>query len=266
MIDTIIVSGGNIHSDFALDFLKKRIKEGGRESLALVAADSGMEWFMRNREFIPDLAVGDFDSLSEEGRGFLEIHEKGSGNGEIPYGGMMGWKVQKSFRDEAKEITVIRLRPEKDDSDTQSAMNYAIQNGAKRITILGATGNRVDHLMANFGLLVLAKKQETEVILADQYNYMKLVSDGEIIKKSEQFGKYVSLIPYTAQVEHLYLAGFKYPLADYCLKGFCSIGVSNEITEEQAEITWDYVHFIKKNPVHSAYHQISKYSTALDAE
>lgn len=58
---------------FCLDFLKKRIKEGGRESLALVAADSGMEWFMRNREFIPDLAVGDFDSLSEEGK---KIHGK----------------------------------------------------------------------------------------------------------------------------------------------------------------------------------------------
>ena len=42
MIDTIIISGGNIQNGFALDFLKKRIKEGGRESLALVAADSGM--------------------------------------------------------------------------------------------------------------------------------------------------------------------------------------------------------------------------------
>ena len=27
MIDTIIVSGGNIHSDFALDFLQKNKKE-----------------------------------------------------------------------------------------------------------------------------------------------------------------------------------------------------------------------------------------------
>ena len=40
MIDTVIISGGNIQNGFALDFLKKRIKEGGRESLALVAADS----------------------------------------------------------------------------------------------------------------------------------------------------------------------------------------------------------------------------------
>ena len=38
---------------------------------------------------------------------------------------------------------------------------------------------------------------------------------------------------------HQHPTGFKYPLADYCLKGFCSIGVSNEITEEQAEITFE---------------------------
>ena len=36
--------------------------------------------------------------------------------------------------------------------DTQSAMNYAIRTGAKKIVIFGVTGNRVDHLMANFGL------------------------------------------------------------------------------------------------------------------
>ena len=64
MIDTVIISGGNIQDGFALGFLKKRIEEGQRESLALVAADKGMEWFMRNREVTPDLAVGDFDSLS----------------------------------------------------------------------------------------------------------------------------------------------------------------------------------------------------------
>ena len=33
MIDTIIVSGGNIMEDFALDFLKKEIDRAGRLSL-----------------------------------------------------------------------------------------------------------------------------------------------------------------------------------------------------------------------------------------
>ena len=88
MIDTVIISGGNIQDGFALGFLKKRIEEGQRESLALVAADKGMEWFMRNREFTPDLAVGDFDSLSEEGEAYMES---------------------------LKDLEIVRLKPEKDD-------------------------------------------------------------------------------------------------------------------------------------------------------
>ena len=62
-------------------------------------------------------------------------------------------------------------------------MNYAIRTGAKKIVIFGVTGNRVDHLMANFGLLVLAQNQGAEVTLVDQYNYMKLISDGTVLKK-----------------------------------------------------------------------------------
>lgn len=88
MIDTIIISGGNIQNGFALDFLKKRIEESRGEKITLVAADKGMEWFMKNREFIPDLAVGDFDSLSEEGKKYMES---------------------------LKGPEIIRLKPEKDD-------------------------------------------------------------------------------------------------------------------------------------------------------
>ena len=236
MADTIIVSGGDIQSDFALDFLEKKITED--EKICLIAADRGLEFFLEDRIW-PDVVIGDFDSLSEEGKVFLEIHEKGNENDEIPYGGMMEWKAQKGFGDKIKEIKVIRLKPEKDDSDTQSAMNYAIRNGAKRITILGATGNRVDHLMANFGLLVLAKNQGVEVILADQYNYMKLVSDGEIIKKSEQFGKYISFFPLGGDVTGLTLEGFKYSLDHYRLTTADSgLTVSNEIVSEKAKVTY----------------------------
>ena len=236
MIDTIIVSGGDIQSDFALDFLEKKITED--EKICLIAADRGLEFFLEDRIW-PDVVIGDFDSLSEEGKVFLEIHEKGNENDEIPYGGMIEWKAQKGFGNEIKEIKVIRLRPEKDDSDTQSAMNYAIQNGAKRITILGATGNRVDHLMANFGLLVLAKNQGVEVIMSDQYKYMKLVSDGEIIKKSEQFGKYISFFPLGGDVTGLTLKGFKYSLDHYRLTTADSgLTVSNEIVSEKAKVTY----------------------------
>ena len=44
MKDVIIVSGGNIQRDFALDFLKKN----KTEKVDLIAADRGVEFF-RNR-------------------------------------------------------------------------------------------------------------------------------------------------------------------------------------------------------------------------
>ena len=96
MIDTIIVSGGNIHSDFALDFLKKN-------EACLIAADKGLEFFLEH-QLLPDAVIGDFDSLSEDGKKFLEIQEEKSMDSEIPYGGMNEWKVQKGFGNEIKEI------------------------------------------------------------------------------------------------------------------------------------------------------------------
>ena len=231
MIDTIIVSGGDIQSDFALYFLKKNIEKAGRENIRLIAADRGLEFFL-DYLILPDVVIGDFDSLSEDGKNFLEMQ-----NEDIPYGGMLEWKLQKG---EGKVVEVVRLRPEKDDSDTQSAMNYAIQNGAKEIVILGVTGNRVDHLMANFVLLILAQKQDTEVALADRYNYMKLIPSGTILKKAEQFGKYVSFFPLGGDVTGLTLEGFKYPLDKYHLTTADSgLTVSNEISEEYAKVTYE---------------------------
>ena len=119
MKDVIIVSGGNIQRDFALDFLQKNKKE----NVCLIAADKGVEFFIKT-DWVPDVAVGDFDSLSAAGEKYL---------------------------DSLKETEIVRLKPEKDDSDTQSAVNFAIDRGAKNITIFGATGNRIDHLLANFG-------------------------------------------------------------------------------------------------------------------
>ena len=231
MIDTIIVSGGDIQSDFALYFLKKNIEKAGRENIRLIAADRGLEFFL-DYLILPDVVIGDFDSLSEDGKNFLEMQ-----NEDIPYGGMLEWKLQKG---EGKVVEVVRLRPEKDDSDTQSAMNYAIQNGAKEIVLRGVTGNRVDHLTANFCLLILAQKQGAEVALADRYNYMKLIPSGTILKKAEQFGKYVSFFPLGGDVTGLTLEGFKYPLDKYHLTTADSgLTVSNEISEEYAKVTYE---------------------------
>ena len=208
MKDTIIVSGGNIHKDFALDFLKKN----KTENTCLIAADRGVEFFM-GTDLEPDVAVGDFDSLSAEGAKYMET---------------------------LKHTEIRRLKPEKDDSDTQSAANYAIEQGTERIMILGATGNRIDHLMANFGLLMLGKTKQVQIVLVDAYNYMSLIESGMILKKEEQFGKYVSFFPIEGEVTGLTLKGFRYPLNSYTLKVEDSgLTVSNEISDPEAEVTFE---------------------------
>ena len=58
MTDTVIVSGGMIQKDFALDFLKKLQKENKDQKLQLVAADRGLDFF-RETGLVPDLADGD---------------------------------------------------------------------------------------------------------------------------------------------------------------------------------------------------------------
>ena len=111
-IDTVIVSGGMIQEDFALDFLKKIQEERKGKKLVLMAADRGLDFFRKNG-ITPDIADGDFDSLSVEGKKYLE---------------------------NLKDTEIIRLQPEKDDTDTQSTLNLAIAKGSENILILGATG------------------------------------------------------------------------------------------------------------------------------
>lgn len=204
----VIVSGGSIHRDFALAFLEKNKKENS----CLIAADRGLEFF-QDTGLVPDIAVGDFDSLSLRGKQYL---------------------------DQLTETEIIKLKPEKDDSDTQSAACLAMDRGAKEILIFGATGKRVDHLLANFGLLVLGKKRGAEITLVDPWNCMKIIASGTVLKRREQFGTYVSFFSLEGEVSGLTLKGFRYPLNRHCLRAEDSgLTVSNEITEEEAMVEYD---------------------------
>ena len=212
MIDTVIVSGGMIQKDFALDFIKKLREERNGEKLVLMAADRGLDFF-RETGLTPDLADGDFDSLSDEGKSYLKS--------------LSGTEI-------------VKLQPEKDDTDTQSTLNLAIQRGAKEILILGATGGRMDHFIGNLGLLMLGYQKGVRVILADAQNYICLVESGQILRKDRQFGKFVSFFAAWEDVEGLTLKGFKYPLDHFHLRtAECGLTISNEIQEEQAEITYE---------------------------
>lgn len=201
----IIVSGGRIDDGFAAGVIAEK-----KEAI-LIAADSGMDFFYRNG-IKPDVIVGDFDSAASESLEFFRAQD---------------------------DIQMQELNPVKDDTDTEAAIRFAIEMGAEQITILGGTGSRLDHVLGNIELLGIGLQEKVSMELLDASNRIRMLDHGIAMRKEEQFGTYVSLIPYTTEVEHLTLRGFQYPLSDYCLKGFCSLGISNEIIEEEASISFE---------------------------
>lgn len=204
MKKTIIISGGNINYDFALEFLKNNPAD------SIIGADRGIE-FLKKTGIKPDYIVGDFDSANQQA---LDYFKK-------------------------LNVKVIRFQPEKDDTDTRIAVELAIREGSTSIYIIGGTGTRIDHVLGNIQNLSLAMQNGIECYLIDPNNRIRLVNRETILSKSEQYGEYISLISHTSEVTGLTLRGFYYPLTNYTMTCSHAIGISNEIVEEKAVISFD---------------------------
>ena len=157
--------------------------------------------------------MGDFDSVKPETLAYFK---------EIP------------------SITWRTLNPVKDDTDTEFAIRYAIEDGASSITLLGATGTRLDHVLGNISILGIGEDAGVPIELLDANNRITMHKKSFSIAKEKQFGRYVSLLPYGGEVSGLTLTGMKYPLSDAVLGLYNSLGISNEITGDTAYITFDH--------------------------
>ena len=135
------------------------------------------------------------------------------------------------------DVEILRLNPIKDDTDTEFVIREAIRRGATEIVILGATGTRLDHALANVYLLGIGLEEEVKIQIVDAHNRIRMITDTMEIAKTEQFGDFVSVLPMLGDAEGVTLTGVKYPLQDAKLNSFSSLGISNEITDERATIS-----------------------------
>ena len=117
---------------------------------------------------------------------------------------------------------------------TQIALEKALEAGSSRIWILGGTGTRLDHVLGNICILKQADRAGVPAFLVDEHNRISLVSSRAVLKKEEQFGAYVSFLPLGDRAFGVNLTGFKYPLSDSVLTSDNSLGISNEITADEA--------------------------------
>src|SRR5699024_6557952 len=116
-------------------------------------------------QIIPQYILGDFDSIDKD---VLEYYEN------------------------RKEIPVKKYQPEKDATDTRIGLELALKLKSNRIFLLGATGGRLDHYMANLKSLLVPLKYGAEAWILDPQNAVTVLDQGRKIKKEELPGKYVS--------------------------------------------------------------------------
>lgn len=199
----LIISGGRVDEQSTLTYLK------GKNFDRVIAADSGLD-HAEKLGIMPTDILGDFDSL--EDKGFLDACRK-------------------------KGITVHTFPSRKDYTDTHLALLYAKDLQASSVTILGATGSRYDHSLANIGLLSWLADQGIEATIVDEHNEMEILK-GPAVKeyKKESRWPFFSLLAWGGEVTGVTLKGFSYPLEDGTLTPDISLGVSNEITLENAQL------------------------------
>mgnify|MGYP001818105557 FL=1 len=178
----------------------------------LIAADGGAARVLA-AGFVPDVVVGDFDSLG----------------------------VAERARLDSLGVELRVAAPDKDESDMELCLLTAIDDGVRSVTIVGAMGLlRPEHSVANLLLLGDPRFDGLEVVIAGRGSRLWRIgtADGPGAGSIEgEAGDFVSLFPLESAVDGVTTEGLRFPLADEMLPLGPSRGLSNELTTERARVT-----------------------------
>lgn len=172
-----------------------------------IAADSGAATALR-LGYVPAYIVGDFDSLD------TQLVEQARARGS----------------------RIISAAVEKDETDTELAVQLAIEQGATQITLLGTLGgDRFDHAIAN--VLLLAGFDTVPIQIIDGPSTCWLLRGPGHTIIHGQTGDLLSLLPLTSDATGIRTQGLYYPLHGETLRFGKPRGVSNALTTERAEVS-----------------------------
>ena len=142
--------------------------------------------------------------------------------------------ITESFNAVPEGTEIIKMPPEKDDTDTSLAVKLAIERGCDNIVIIGGLSGRLDHTMANLSLLEWlshagGKTRFIRALITDGKNRARFIeNDSALIPRS--IFKYLSLVPASKVCRGVTIKGCKYPLNNAKLsRGNAQYTTSNEI-------------------------------------
>ena len=203
----VLVLGGQ---EPKADYIKEILKRANY----IMAADSGASHVLSTHA-LPNLLVGDFDSLSHVD---LKMCQE-------------------------QNVETITMPAEKDATDGELVAEMAWTQGFKNVIILCANGDRIDHMLTNiFTMVKYAQKGQKIIFCFDNSWAIILTNDHgntvttqSTLEIHNQIGQTVSLLALSKNVECVTTKGFKYSLTSSLDFG-TSLGMSNIVTQDHATI------------------------------
>jgi thiamine pyrophosphokinase len=177
-----------------------------RKDPFFIAADGGAN-LLRALGFLPDIIIGDLDSLSKK---------------EV-----LGYQEN--------DVEILKYPAEKNETDGELALKYCSDHGFDKITIIGATGERLDQQLANIFLLEYALEKNINAIIREPGLEIGIVNKNKIIKNKREWG--LSLIPLDFTVKSVTITGCKYNVKSKSLKRYQTRGISNVIKKNTVKIS-----------------------------
>jgi thiamine pyrophosphokinase len=174
----------------------------------LIAADGGGAHCLA-LGLVPDLLVGDLDSLASE--------------------------IIARF--EADGVEILQYPARKDHTDLELALLIAQERGAQEVLILAALGKRWDQTLANILLPAERIFASLRIRLLDGNQEIGLLRAGEQLILSGNPGDTLSLIPLIGDACGITTQGLEYPLFDENLLFGATRGISNVLLESDASIS-----------------------------
>lgn len=172
----------------------------------LIGCDGGASHLLK-LDLTPHIIIGDFDSLRSN--------------------------IKKRLK--KKQVKFITYPKEKNETDAQLAVQYALNNGCKDIIITGVAGTRLDHLSANIFLLTRKDFLHVNLRIIEGNQEMFLIRHRAQIHGS--IGETLSLLP-LEQAVAVWTKGLFYPLKKETLSLGTTRGISNIFTENEAEVNF----------------------------
>jgi thiamine pyrophosphokinase len=172
----------------------------------IIAVDGGTHHILE-LGLSPSIIIGDLDSLSDGEKKIVE----------------------------ERKIRTLIFSADKDETDLELALNYAVESGYQDVLLVGALGRRLDQTLGNLSLLTNPSLSKMNLRMDDGLEEVIYINKKGTIQGMA--GDLVSLVPWGGDVTGITTMGLRWALKRETLFSHKTRGISNQLLSEDASVT-----------------------------